>query len=474
MLCINNSTSKLFPLRSKLTDSAKRLTSRSAPPFEILGNPSCVLLLIIFLALIERIAMFFIIGSGVLSNSDDVAYVQSGIVFANTGVISVWSDYPTAKIMPGMPVLCGLFSFIFGEGIAYINAMRFFMIVLGCCSIYVFYLACCEIMPKWYAVFASVSFLLPNWAWSDNNILTEPPYLLFYLTTVLYTFRIGNESTPSRRSVLGYTAGFMLALMFRANILTMPFFSAVYLILFKKRPIKSLVRPTLILISCLLLFIVPWSLRNYKVFDEFIPITNGAANPTLLGTYQGKTAPSDEELDYETNVYSVIREEYAEYYNENGYIKDLAYAEYINDKTDRLKAEYRLQEWFKRDAKGLIWSYLVSKPACMLNWVWEWLPNPTLYNTLHYISCINFIMCILTLVLSFSLKKQRKAVVFLSFIYWINIYIFAFSFASERYSAMLMPFRYMLCAIGLQLAIDAFHSFKVHAQANNRKTQKML
>lgn len=404
--------------------------------------------------------MFFIIGSGVLSNSDDVAYVQSGIVFANTGVISVWSDYPTAKIMPGMPVLCGLFSFIFGEGIAYINAMRFFMILLGCCSIYVFYLACCEIMPKWYAVFASLAFLLPNWAWSDNNILTEPPYLLFYLITVLYTFRMGNEKLPSRRSVFGYTVGFMLALMFRANILSMPIFTAVYLLLFKRLSPKSLFRPALVLATCLMLFIVPWSIRNYKLFGEFIPITNGAANPTLLGTYQGRTAPLDEELDYEANVYSVIREEYSEYYNEDGYIKDLAYGEFISDKIDRLKAEYRLREWFKSDPKGLIWSYLVSKPACMLNWVWEWLPSPTLYIVLHYISCINFACCILSCALSFSLKKHRRDVLFLSFIYWVNLYVFAFSFASERYSAMLMPFRYMLCAIGLQLTIDAFRSFK--------------
>ncbi len=404
--------------------------------------------------------MFFIIGSGVLNNSDDVAYVQSGIVFANTGVISVWSDYPTAKIMPGMPVLCGLFSFFFGEGAAYINATRSFMILLGCCSIFVFYKACCEIMPKWYAVFASLSFLLPNWAWSDNAILTEPPYLLFFLITVFYTFRMGNETTPSHRSVIGYSVGFMLALMFRANILSIPLFTAIYLIFFKKRPFKSLIRPALVLACCLLVFIIPWSIRNYKLFGEFIPITNGAGNPTLLGTYQGESAPRDDELDYETNVYSVIYKEYSEYYDDKGNLLDLAYGEYLADKADRLKAEYRLREWFDRDPKGLIWSYLVSKPACMLNWVWEWLPSPTLYNALHYISCVNFACCVITFALSLIHKKQRRIVFFLSLIYWTNLYVFAFSFASERYSAMLMPFRYMLCALGLQLALEFIRSRK--------------
>lgn len=314
--------------------------------------------------------MFFHIGAGVVGDSDDVAYIRSGIVFANTGVLSVWSDYPTAKIMPGMPVLCGIFSLIFGEGEAYINALRCCMIAFGCASVYVFYKCCCVVLPKWYGIFAAASFLLPNWAWSDNNILTEAPYLLFYLLTFYYTLRLGETDEPRRCDVAGYVLSFMLALMFRPNILTMPLFTAVYLLLFKKRRARTLVRPALVLVCALLVFVIPWSVRNYRIFHQFIPITNGAANPTLLGTYQGATAPTDDELDYETNVYAVIREKYSEYYDENGVLTDLSAGEMLSEATDKLKTEYRLREWWKRDPKGLIWAYLASKPACMLNWVW--------------------------------------------------------------------------------------------------------
>lgn len=398
--------------------------------------------------------MFYHIGPGVLSNSDDVAYVQSGIVFANTGVISVWSDYPTAKIMPGMAVLCGIFSMLFGTGEAYINATRVFMMLLGCGSIFVFYKACCEIMPKWYGVFASLSFLLPNWAWSDNNILTEAPYLLFYLGVIYYTFRLGNEASPSRRIVAGYIASFMLGLMFRANMLTVPIFSALYLLVFKRKRPRVLLRPALALAAALMLFVIPWSIRNYAHFGEFIPITNGAANPTLLGTYQGRTAPSDEELDYETNVNAVMRERYAEYYNADGTLIDPADGEKLSEKSDKLKAEYRLREWWARDPGGLIWAYLISKPACMINWVWEWLPNPALYNALHRLSIVNFACCILSFVLSMLTRRERGTTLFLTVMYWANIYMIALSFASERYSAMHMPLRYMLCAIGLYIIVE--------------------
>lgn len=409
--------------------------------------------------------MFFHIGAGVVGDSDDVAYVRSGIVFADTGVLSVWSDYPTAKIMPGMPVLCGIFSLIFGEGEAYINALRCCMIAFGCASVYVFYKCCCVVLPKWYGIFAAASFLLPNWAWSDNNILTEAPYLLFYLLTFYYTLRLGETDEPRRRDVAGYAAGFMLALMFRPNILTMPLFTVVYLLLFKKRRARTLVRPALVLVCALLVFVIPWSVRNYRIFHQFIPITNGAANPTLLGTYQGATAPTDDELDYETNVYAVIRERYSEYYDENGVLTDLSAGEMLSEATDKLKTEYRLREWWKRDPKGLIWAYLASKPVCMLNWVWCWLPNPPLYYTLHYISCVNFACCVLSFILAFIAKRKRDITLFLALIYWVNLYVFAFSFASERYSAMLMPFRYMLCAVGFYAAVELIRERRAKKRA---------
>lgn len=428
--------------------------------FRRMLEPDNFIFIVVLFAFIERAAMFFYLGSGTASNSDDAAYIQSGIVFAKTGVISVWSEYPTAKIMPGMPVLCGVFSLIFGEGALYIDAMRWFWILMGCASVYVFYRCCCVIMPKQYGIFAALSFLLPNWAWSDDCILTEAPYLLFYLLTLYFTLRAGEDDRAKPKILAGYIVSFMLALMFRPNILTMPFFTALYLIVFKKRPWKSLLKSALCLAAALLVFVIPWSVRNYRVFGEFIPITNGAANPTLLGTYQGEGAPADDELDYETNVYSVIRERYPEYYDENGELKDPANGEKMSEKIDALKAEYRLKEWFRRDPLGLLYAYLISKPACMLNWVWCWLPNPSLYYALEFISKLNFAFCVLSFVLAFAMKRSRRTMLFLALTYWVNIYIIALSFASERYSAMFMPYRYMICALGLYLTVKLIKSKK--------------
>ena len=398
--------------------------------------------------------MFFCLGSGALNDSDDIGYVSSGIVFAKTGVISIWTSNPTAMIMPGMPVLTGLFSRIFGEGNLYIDAVRCCWICFGCVTIYLFYRCCRFFAGKWASLLSSCCFLLLNWAWSDNTFLTEPPYLMFYMLNFLFMLKMGENRENERKGcIIGYALSFMGALMFRANILTMPFFAAFYLFVIKKRKLRDFIPHFACLAAALLMFVIPWSVRNYRLFNEFIPLTGGSANPLLLGTYQGKSAPSDEELDYDTNVTAVLRERYPEYFNEDGTIRDGVYPEIVSAHSDKIKAEYRFREWLRCDPAGLIHSYLVSKPACMLNWVWCWLPNMTIYYSLAAFSIANLAFCAFTLLVCFIRKKNRAELAFLTFMYVFNIYTFAFSFASERYAAMSVPLRYFIAAFGIDLIL---------------------
>ena len=159
----------------------------------------------------------------------------------------------------------------------------------------------------------------------------------------------------------------------------------------RRRSPRLLLRRAGVLALALLLFLVPWTLRNARAFGAFVPLTYGAGQPMLQGTYQGEGFPLDEELDYETNVHQVMLSRYAAYYRDEaqpreadtdsayallydplGEVKDEQNAQYLSMQRDGLKARYRLRRWWERSPGSLLKSYLLIKPRWTLNWAWAW------------------------------------------------------------------------------------------------------
>lgn len=435
--------------------------SRSAESWDRLLFPFVALLFV------ERLISMWVFGPGSDFACDDVAYIQSGITFARNGVISVWTDYPTALIMPGISIVTGFFSSLFGEGTAYIASVKLLWYVAGSFTGYYIYKSMRLFFPAPWAFLAAGAMLLPNRVWIDNIISTETPYLLFFCANLYYTLNF--KWDRSRGGVIKYALSFLLALCFRANILSLLPFSLLYLFLCREYSFKEIARRVLTVFLISLIFFVPWTIRNYLRFDAFIPISYGAGNPTLKGTYQGDSCPADDELDYEANVYGVIREKYARYYNADGLIEDPSYAQYVAAKTDGLMARYRMQEWFRRDPSGFLKAYLFDKPTSMLAWVYYWGPAEALISSITAVlSKINFLLCALAFVLAFIMKQKREIVLFLTLLYGVNLYILGFSFAVERYAALIMPMRWMLASAGLYLAVSGI----VGAVKKRRLTQE--
>lgn len=84
-----------------------------------------------------------------------------------------------------------------------------------------------------------------------------------------------------------------------------------------------------------------------------------------MGTYQGEGYPSDDTLDYETNVDKVVEKEFADYYGENGEVLP-QYQRYVSLQKDGIKASYRQQVWWDTDCKNMLYSYGVIKPYMMI------------------------------------------------------------------------------------------------------------
>lgn len=289
-------------------------------------------------------------------------------------------------------------------------------------------------------------------AWSSNSIGTEAPYLLFFTMVLYYTFLLGIQFNT--KNTILYVLSFLLAFMFRANILIMIIATPAYLIYVKKCPINTLKKWFLLLIASMLVFIVPWTIRNYINFNAFIPISYGGGNPMLLGTYNGNgSLPADDEKT-KAAADELFYLEYKDYFNDDGSIKDPRHESFLILSHDNVEARVRIREWINRDLSSFLKYYLLVKPRLMLNWVWYWdsvfgIP----YNTLHLISIINMLLCACGLFCSVIVKILHKEMIFLSSLYIFSIYSCAVAFVSDRYSSLFMPIRYIMAGLALYTTI---------------------
>lgn len=408
---------------------------------------------LIVMALLFAVRVIAMVKLGITYSlqSDDLSYVISGIEFKNTGAITMHGVI-SAQIMPGMPVFIGLLSMIFGENNLLWLALKVTWIIMGCISSFVAYKCVNLFAPKWCGILVMLLFFRPDYIWMDNIILTETPFMLCFLSTVYFTFIMGK--TQEKKYFWLCLLMYMLSLMLKANVGIYPVFAFIYLLLVKY-DFKLLIRQGVIIAITLICFILPWSIRNYTIYDTFIPLTYGSGNPTLLGTYQGYGFPSDESLDYKTNVDDVAKEKFAKYYNEDGTVKNAAIQKYIYLETDGIKADYRISEWKKTNPFSLIISYLICKPLDMMRSVFYWQEVFSISKVIpQLLTSIEWMVCGFGIFSGFMLRKRRSEMFFLASLYIGNILVYAMTFSFDRYAATLTPLRFIYVGISVALISD--------------------
>ncbi len=406
-------------------------------------------LLVLALLLLERLLGIYTLGVTYSLQSDDLSYVNSGITFASTGMVTMHDgQHPSAQIMPGMRVLIGLFSLVFGEGRLLWAALKLFWVAMGTLTAWFVYRSVRLFAPAWCGVAAMLPFFRADIVWMDNLILTETPFMLALTAMVYYTMRMAKK--PDWRSFWCCLIAYMLSLQCKANIAPYPLLALLYLLLMKYDR-KLLLRQCGVLAGAVLCFLVPWTIRNYVHFHDFIPLTYGAGNPSLLGTYQGTGYPLDEELDYETNVNQVVREKYARYLQEDG-TPQPAFQRYVNLQRDAVKAKYRQQVWRQENPQSMLYSYLVLKPWRLIADVFYW---ETVFDVklewIRLAQWIDLCLCVLAFIAAHVLKQNRKQAWLLAGTYFANVFIYSMTYVFGRYNASLMSLRFILAGIGLGL-----------------------
>jgi len=230
-------------------------------------------------------------------NSDDIGYIVSGKRLLEEKILTM-HGVVSAQIMPGLSILIAGFAALFGKGVWLFAALKMFWFLLGILIIvYTYKLIYLLTSNKTISALCCLFFLGADYIWINNLILTETPFILCFILLVYYAILLERNRQQKKYFYLLVTF-YIISLMIRPNNALFPLFFLIFILL-KKYDIKLLVKQGLIAGLILSCFIIPWSVRNYNLFDKFIPLTYGTGNPLLLGTYQCSFSPSDQLFNYD-------------------------------------------------------------------------------------------------------------------------------------------------------------------------------
>lgn len=412
----------------------------------------CILAVLI-ISLILHILALKELGFNYSLNSDDADYIKSGIVFLQTDKITM-HDVLSAQIMPGMTFLIAIMALIFGVGSKLIISLKILWLVMGLLTIYIVYKTIKLYSNQYIAAISCLFFLAADYIWMDNLILTETPYILLFSLLIYHTLKLSMKA--NKKDFILIVIYYILAVFIRPTIGIFPIFLFVFLIL-KKYNFKLLIRQCIIAGIILLLCLIPWTYRNYKIFNHFIPLTYGTGNPLLLGTYQGSGYPTDEELDYVKNVDEKMPAE-MKYYLQNPNKKDYM-TKYYSLEYDGLKAKYRMHEWWNKDKISMLKSYLIYKPLQNFDnyFYWDTIMGIS-GNQLNVVRKVEIILFVISSILIFINKKRIKEWLFLILTYGSQIAIYSYTFAFSRYAISMFFIRYIIIGIGILSFCEIYKS----------------
>jgi hypothetical protein len=178
---------------------------------------------------------------------------------------------------PGYPVLIALLFGAFGESDA---SLQFFQILADSLSAVVVFLIALALFNRRAAIIAGllVAFA-PQFTYNSVLLLPDTLSVLPILLAVYFLIRAYKRPRLLPLILTGALIG--LSCWLRANALLLaPFMAASIPLLFKR---GSRLRYGLALVAGSLLIILPLTLRNYIVYDHFIPVSLGAGQTLLEG-----------------------------------------------------------------------------------------------------------------------------------------------------------------------------------------------
>lgn len=202
-------------------------------------NKENLIIIVLVIAFLIRIIAMIQLKPNYNIGSDDMAFIESGLIFKGTGKITMHYA-ESAKNMPGMTFIVASFLCVFGELTqSFWIAIKLFWFFMGILAIYGVYKIIRLYANPIIASALCLLFCVPDFVWLDNLILTETPYMLCNVFLIYSSLKLAD--TKKKRYFWFILIWYILCLMIRPTIALYPVVLFVYLLV-KKYDLKTLIK----------------------------------------------------------------------------------------------------------------------------------------------------------------------------------------------------------------------------------------
>lgn len=200
---------------------------------------------------------------------EDAAVYDVIAVNLSSGRGFAQNNSPSADT-PGYPFFLSLIYSILGHNFIYVKIIQFAILGLIGGATYLISKNFLKINPVLALLSGITVIFWPYFLLYSNLLLTEILFTFFLIVSTILVLIFQKKPSYLTALLLGTWLG--ITALIRPTALLLPFWIALTLIIFwptfrQTKNLKKLVLMCLVFLACL----VPWILRDYVVFDKFIP-----------------------------------------------------------------------------------------------------------------------------------------------------------------------------------------------------------
>jgi 4-amino-4-deoxy-L-arabinose transferase-like glycosyltransferase len=341
-------------------------------------------------------------GLGARPLGDEIGYHQLAVNLMDRGRFSAEQSgqlTPNLVRTPGYPVF--LVAVYWLAGRSFLPVLIGQLLLLAAAGTALFIFARRWVAPKAAAAAAVLTVTSPQLIFMATYRLTE---ILSVLLAILFVFALTECLVQSKhRMMLAGLAGFLLGLgvFVRPGFLLIAGLSVLIMLLHAR---NIGLRPAMRLAASfslgVLLFLLPWMVRNYRLTQQWIPL----ANVSGWSMYQSALQYTRRcQCEFTGEDWKFIIEE-----NNARHATAGSHAPAKND-WERLRAENAVDESYARDAKAMVFatpfSQVLGRIPCRLQAFWN--PGYTFIRRFHRIAGAHHVLAMLLAAVGIFLMRNR-------------------------------------------------------------------